>query len=129
MCEEVLNTQDDYKCQKCEDLIQDCKTCKYTLEPGNKLQAFVGQWNDTHSAVKGTYSSISENPVGSQHVICKQPGPGLVAIPIDGVEVIRRCEEVFPGCKKCAEVGFSCDECDLDNAWYRYRSGANFRCG
>ena len=42
-------------------------------------------------------------------MICTKPGPGLVAVPVDGVEVIKRCEEVFKGCTECAEVGLSCD--------------------
>lgn len=61
-------------------------------------------------------------------MICKKPGPGLVAVPVDGVEVIKRCEEVFKGCKQCAEVGLSCDKCD-EAGWFRYRSGSNYRCG
>jgi hypothetical protein len=48
-CHEILNTNDGYKCQKCEDTIKDCEVCKYTLEPDNRIQAFVGKWNDTHS--------------------------------------------------------------------------------
>lgn len=128
MCNEILNTQDGYKCETCEQAIDSCRTCKYTLEPGNKLQKFVGQWNESHSAQAGTYTAIAEHPVGSQHVICKQPGPGLVAVPVDGVEVIRRCEEVFQGCEECADIGLSCNKCD-SAGWYRYRSGANYRCG
>lgn len=50
----------------------------------------------------------------------------------DGNEVFRKCNEVFKGCESCAELGLartlSCDKCE-DNGWYRYRSGANNRCG
>lgn len=60
-----MNTNDGYKCQKCEDTIKDCEVCKYTLEPDNRIQAFVGKWNDTHSGKYGTYKDEAENPVGA----------------------------------------------------------------
>lgn len=127
-CENILNTQEGYKCQKCSDLIGDCAACKYTLEPENKLQYFVGTWNNSHSGISGLYSQEDENPRGSQHVICTQAGPGLVAVPVDGQYTIKKCEDVFKGCTKCADKGLSCDKCE-EMGWYRYRSGVNHRCG
>lgn len=97
------------------------------MEPGNRLQYFVGEWNETYSAVDGRYSDPSIHNKGSQHVICTQAGPGLVSVPVDGKHVIKKCEEVFHGCTKCADVGLSCDSCQV--GLYRYRSGENFRCG
>lgn len=62
MCNEILNTEQGYKCQTCEETIESCHTCQYSLEPEKKLQTFVGQWNVSHSGQKGRYGNREAHP-------------------------------------------------------------------
>lgn len=92
----------------------------------------MGTWNISHSGQKGMHDNRMTDPMNSEHVICLEPGPGLVVVPdSDGKDMFRTCGDAFPGCTACANSGIyktpTCQECH--KGYFRYRSGSNNRCG
>jgi hypothetical protein len=106
MCPHILNTDKGYRCQLCDHTIEGCASCQYVKDPGTKLKAYVGKWNDTHSGINGLHSDRKIDEFGSEYVVCNEPGPGLVVVPdSDGKDIMRRCEDAFIGCTKCENKG------------------------
>jgi hypothetical protein len=95
----------------CHELIKDCITCEQVSVPGQEYAVKIGY-------------DIDLSPRKGEYVVCKAAREGLIQNPKTGE--FNTCQDLFPGCDKCANDGSQCDICAPRHM--SYKDGSVQKC-
>ena len=114
-----------YQCKLCSELIDGCQACDYTRAPSGRAYKEIGLDNDiSRSEEQAFVECVVAAKTDTLVEVEEQVDDGSGQTTTE--KVVKKCDEVIPGCARCNDNGDSCLECNY--GFYIFsRNGVN-RC-